>query len=274
MPGLQNKMAKQINLNKPYQELTILKTLILLVFIVLRFWIGPAAKAGDYVAIEEHLGTYLPDQLSFTREDSCQILLLDMIRIPTLIAPVYYNCPGLCTPIMDGIVKLLNQTDLEIGKDFDVINISFHDSETPDLAALKKRNYISLLTDKSGGEDWHFLTGDSQNIANLLDALGYSVMRNGEDILHPASIMIISPDGQIVKYIHGTRYNPIEFKMAVQDASRGKIIPTITRAMKICFNYEPEGRNKQKSVTILGFILMICIGAALFILYPPLKNKS
>ena len=79
---------------------------------------------------------------------------------------------------------------------------------------------------------------------------------------------------KITKYIHGPKYNPIEFKMAVQEVSSGNIVPTITRMMKMCFNYEPEGRNKQKAMTILGFILMISIGAILFILYPPLKNKS
>jgi len=251
-----------------------LQKMILLVFLVLPGWVSAPANAADYVAIEEHLGTYFSEELVFTREDSNQVSLLDMIRIPTVIAPVYYNCPGLCTPIMDGIVKLLQRTDLEIGTDFEVINISFHEAETPDLAASKKSNYISLLENQKIQEHWHFLTGDEKNIGNLLETLGYSVIRKGEDILHPAAIMVISPHGKIVKYIHGTKYNPIEFKMAVQDAASGNVAPTISRIMKMCFNYEPEGRNKQKSITILGFILMISIGTIIFVIYPPLKNKT
>jgi protein SCO1/2 len=232
------------------------------------------AMAVDYVAIEEKLGNYLPAGLVFTKEDSNEVFLQDLIDKPTLIAPVYYNCPGLCTPIMDGMVRLLNQTDLEIGKDFDIINISFHEAETPDLAATKKRNYTGLLENPESGNYWKFLTGDRMNINNLLETLGYSVIWQGEDILHPAAVMIVDPEGQIVKYIHGTKFNPVEFKMAIQDAADRKIAPTITRVMKMCFNYEPRGREKQKSVTILGFILMIGIGTVLFVLYPPLRNKS
>jgi protein SCO1/2 len=235
---------------------------------------GNLCHAGDYVAIDEHLGSYLPKNLRFTTEEGKQVRLLDIINMPTVISPVYYNCPGLCTPVMDGIVKLLNRTDLEIGKDFEVINISFHEAETPELARTKKGNYTSLMENENSSDHWHFLTGDKQNIGTLLDTLGYSVIRKGEDILHPAAIMIVSPNGKIVKYIHGTKYNPVEFKMAVQDAAAEKIVPTITRLVKMCFSFEPEGRDKQKSVTIIGFILTLCIGLVIIFIYPPLRNKT
>ncbi len=231
------------------------------------------ARGNHYVALDEHLGAYLPPDLAFIREDSIMVNLAEMITLPTVISPVYYNCPGLCTPIMDGLVKLMNRTDLRIGKDFQVINISFHEDESPELAARKKKNYLELLEDKQAGESWHFLTGDRENIATLLQTLGYSVIRHGEDILHPAAIMIVSPTGQIVKYIHGTKYNPVEFKMAVIGATDENPMPTITKVLKMCFNYEPAGRVKQKQVTILGFITVLSISLILIIIYPPLKNK-
>jgi protein SCO1/2 len=229
--------------------------------------------ANNYVALDEHLGEYLPPSLLFFNEDSMMVNLFDMIDKPTVISPVYYNCPGLCTPIMDGLVKLLNRTDLEMGKDFQVINISFHEGETPELAAVKKKNYLGLLHDPQAGKHWHFLTGDRVNIGSLLETLGYSVIRHGEDILHPAAIMIVIPGGKIVKYIHGTKYNPVEFKMAVMEAKEGNTMPTITKVLKMCFNYEPAGRGKQKQVTILGFITMLCFALILIIVYPPLKNN-
>jgi protein SCO1/2 len=202
-------------------------------------------RGNNYVALDEHLGDYLPSNLVFIAEDSSMVNLGDMIDKPTVISPVYYNCPGLCTPIMDGLVKLLNRTDLELGKDFQVINVSFHEGEKPELAGLKKRNYLELLHDGHAGvENWHFMTGDRENIASLLKTLGYSVIRRGEDILHPAAIMIVSPGGKIVKYIHGTKYNPIEFKMAVAEAKEENIMPTITKVLKMCFNYEPLKNNK------------------------------
>ncbi len=169
-------MDRRKNLKKLLPGFKVIKTwrnLPLILFSLV--WTCGTSIAGDYVALEEHLGTYLPPELEFTKEDSSLTLLTDMISMPTIIAPVYYNCPGLCTPIMDGMVKLLNRTDLEIGKDFEVINISFHESETPELAVLKKRNYISLTEDENSRDHWHFLCGDSANIGTLLDALGYSV---------------------------------------------------------------------------------------------------
>ncbi len=233
----------------------------------------PCLYASDYVALEEHLGAYLADSLVFTDASGQETRLLEIIDRPTVISPVYYNCPGLCTPIMNGLVKLLNTSDLALGKDFQVINISFHDNEGPDLALVKKNNYLALLEDKGGAENWHFMTGDRENIKVLLDCLGYSVIRHGKDILHPAAIMIVSPHGKIVKYIHGTSYNPVEFKMAIREAAVEKTMPTLTKLLKMCLNYEPAGREKQRRVTILGFIFMLLVAGTLFVLYPPLKNK-
>jgi len=233
-----------------------------------------SGRANKYIALDEHLGEYLPDNLVFITEDSVRVSLADIINKPTVISPVYYNCPGLCTPIMDGLVKLLNRTDLEIGKDFQVINISFHEEETPELAVVKKRNYMELVSDQHTAGHWHFMTGDSENIASLLEILGYSVIRSGEDILHPAAIMVVSPKGKIVKYIHGTKYNPIEFKMAIKEAASEKTMPTITKVLKMCFNYEPAGRGKQKQVTILGFITLLSFALILILIYPPLKNNN
>lgn len=202
---------------------------------------GRPADSG-FVAIREQLGTYLPDDLVFTDENGRVVRLLNLIDKPTVISPVYYNCPGLCTPIMDGIAKLMNRTDLEAGKDFQVIDISFHEGETPELAGIKKRNYVGLLDDRKAGDAWYFLTGDEADIRSLIQSLGYSVIRRGQDILHPAA--------------------------------KGKIMPSIPRVMKMCFNYEPEGKARQRTMTILGFILMISIGLILIIVYPPLKNKN
>lgn len=217
---------------------------------------------------------YLPSSLVFTTEDSMMVNLAEIIDKPTVISPVYYNCPGLCTPIMDGLVKLMNRTDLQMGKDFQVINISFHEDETPGLATLKKRNYMELVNDQQAGKNWHFMTGNRENIGSMLETLGYSVIRHGEDILHPAAIMIVSPRGKIIKYIHGTKYNPVEFKMAVAEAKKENTMPAITKVLKMCFNYEPAGRGKQKQVTILGFITILSFALILIFIYPPLNNNK
>jgi protein SCO1/2 len=236
--------------------------------------LSAAGRENHYVALDEQLGANLPPDLAFVAEDSTTVKLTEMIDKPTVISPVYYNCPGLCTPIMDGLVKLMNRTDLEIGKDYQVINISFHEQETPELAALKKRNYLELVPERRAALHWHFLTGDQQNIGRLLETLGYSVIRHGEDILHPAAIMIVSPGKKIVKYIHGTKYNPVEFKMAIAEAGKESTMPTISKVLKMCFNYEPAGRGKQRQLTILGFITLLSFALVLIVIYPPLNNSK
>lgn len=246
---------------------------------------GTAAVQADgnasvnFGSIDEKLGQYLPESLVFTGSDGKQVRLKDMIDRPTLISPVYYNCPGLCTPIMDGIVKLIERTDLVLGEDYQVINISFNETETPVLASSKKRNYLSLLESydasmsRQAGRSWQFMTGDRENIDLLLNSLGYNIYRRGKDIFHPAAIMVLSPEGKISKYIYGTDFNPVEFQMAVINAKAEETSPTITKLLKACFNYEPSGRHKGKTVTILGFIILIGIAVVIFIAYPPLKNK-
>jgi len=125
---------------------------ILCMFLLAISLVPVTTRGNNYVALDEHLGEYLPSSLAFIRDDSMMVNLVDIIDKPTVISPVYYNCPGLCTPIMDGLVKLLNRTDLQMGKDFQVINISFHEDETPELAFLKKRNYLELLHDGQQGK--------------------------------------------------------------------------------------------------------------------------
>jgi protein SCO1/2 len=233
-----------------------------------------------YVIINEKLGEYLPSSLVFTDTDGKEVRLLDVIDRPTIISPVYYNCPGLCTPVMDGIVKLIQRTSPELGEDYQVINISFNETETPQLALSKKGNYLGVLeqTERYGSTSasaaWHFMTGDRENIDLLLESLGFSIVRKGQDIFHPAGIMLVSREGKIVKYIHGTKYNPVEFEMAVLNAKKEETTPTIAKIMKACFNYEPAGRNKQLNITILGFIVMLSIALVIFVAFPPLRNKA
>ncbi len=247
-------------------------TMILAAFLLS---VSQTGMGNGYVAIEEHLDTYLPDSLLFMTEDSVPVNLREMTgSLPTVISPVYYDCPGLCTPIMNGLATLLKQTDLEIGKDFRFVNISFNESENPYLAAVKKSNYMELANDEMAARYWNFLTGNRKTIDGLLDCLGYSVIRNGKDILHPAAIVIVSPGGKITKYMYGTSFNPMEFKMAIREAARERSVPTITKLLKICFNYEPAGDIKQRHLTIIVFIFMLGAALTLFFVYPPVRNKN
>jgi len=123
---------------------------------------------------------------------------------PAIITPVYYMCPSLCTYTLNGTVALLNELDLKLGKDFSILSYTINPAETPDLAQSKAENYYKELHNpESGRAGWRFLTGPEASIEKLSTSLGFSFKRDGKDYLHGASIMVITPDGRISRYLPG-----------------------------------------------------------------------
>jgi protein SCO1/2 len=170
---------------------------------------------------------------------------------------------------LNGVSTVIDKSDLEPGKDYNLITISFDQSEDYNLAAGKKQSYLDNLDKKIPADSWRFLTGDSANIRKIADALGFKFQRQGVDFMHGASIMMVTPDGKIARYLYGTDYLPFDFKMAVTEATEGKIVPSITKLMKMCFSFDPDGRKYTLNITRVagGFILLMLglfLGLVLF----------
>ncbi len=124
--------------------------------------------------------------------------------------PVYYECPGLCSPMLEGVADVISKADMEIGKDYQVFTISFNPAEKTRLAKEKKENYLKLV--KNGGDvehGWIFHTGDSANINKLLNSLGYKVKREGKEWIHPSATIVVSPDGKITRYLYGVLFSSL-----------------------------------------------------------------
>jgi len=229
---------------------------------------------GVEIGIDEHLGEYVPLELQFVDEEGDTVQLGDLIEKPTVLNLVYYSCPGLCSPLLDGVVEVLDKLDLEPGQDYQVITVSFNPRETVELAREKKRNYFAAfrLRPDYPPSAWRWLVGDSLNIARLTDAVGFRYRKSGDGYLHSAAIMVLGTDGKISRYLYGITFLPFDLKMAIIEASEGRVGPTISRLLQLCFNYDPEGRRYVFNFLRVAGVLILLF-AFIFVVSISLKKK-
>ena len=226
------------------------------------------------IGIVEHLDTFLPTDISLINEDNQEVVLTDLIDKPTIINFVYFRCPGICSPLMEGLAQVMDASDLVPGVDYQVLTISFDPKETIDLGIRKKSNYLNLVNKKDAiRKGWKFFVSDSASIAKGTNAVGFKYKRMGNDYTHAAAVMVVSPKGKITRYLTGINFLPFDFKMAVIEASKGMSSPTINKIMQYCFSYDPIGHAYVLNVTKISATVILFI-AMLFFLVLIFKPKS
>jgi len=218
------------------------------------------------VGIIEHLDEFVPSDIQVMNEDGDIVNLKQQIDKPTALIFVYYRCPGICSPLMDGLADVIQKSDMELAKDYQVLTIGFDPRETIDLAIKKKKNYQGLITNKNTKEGWRFFTSDSANIARVTDALGFKYIKAGVDFTHAATVIVLSPDGKITRYLNGTYFLPFEFKLALLEASKGLSGPTINKILQFCYSYDPVGQAYVLNVTRVSGTLILGLGLIIFLL--------
>ncbi len=249
------------------------KLIIVLSFsvMVLNMWGEETKKIG----VIEHLDEYVPKDIELVDIKGDTIQLGSLFTKPTVFNFVYYRCPGICTPLMDGVTEVVNMSEMDLGKDYQIVTVSFDYTEGYDLA-LKKRNNYSMLVEKEGMEDgWLFFTADSLNVSRLTNALGFSYKRTGNDFIHTAGLILISPEGKITRYLNGTYFLPFEFKLAVIEASKGIPGPTVNRILQFCYSYDPVGQSYVLNITkVSGILILVIAGLVLLVLTVKPKRKQ
>ena len=224
------------------------------------------------IGIDEKLGQIIPLDLTFHDEKGNQVSLRQLIHTPTIIAPVYYSCPDVCSFLLYNLARALNQLPSEPEKEYMVLAISFDETEKPSLAYEKKKMYLKMIEKPFPQEAWRFLTGEQQNIRKLTEAIGFRFKREGKNFLHPVSLVILSSDGKITRYIYGTDLLPFDLKMALLEASQGRIGPTVTKVLRFCFSYDPKGRKYVfNTLKVTGVVTLLF--ALSFILFLVFKGK-
>lgn len=260
------------------------KTFLLLAFTVLLsgadlFGQSPVQSptTNSAIGIDEHLDQYIPNDIFLIDENGQKVRLTDLIDKPTVINWVYYRCPGICSPLMEGLAKVMDASDLVPGKDYQVLTISFDPQETIDLGIRKKINYLNLVQKKDEIKNgWHFFVADSASIAKGTNATGFRYEKQGNNYIHAASICIVSPKGKITRYLNGISFLPFEFKMAIVESQKGLSAPTISKVLQYCFSYDPVGKTYVLNVTkITGTIILFLAGVFfLFLIFKPKRKKT
>jgi protein SCO1/2 len=218
------------------------------------------------IGIVEKLDEYVPLDAMIVNEKGDTVILGDILDKPTVLNFVYFRCPGICSPLMDGLADVIDATDLVLGEDYQAVTISFDHRERTFLATRKKNNYLNLMEKKEEAQaGWQFFTSDSANIMKLTEAAGFRFKPTGNDFIHAATLIIVDPEGKITRYMNGIYFLPFELKMSIIDAAEGKSGPTINRVLQYCYSYDPEGQKYVLNITKVTGTLIIFIGLVLFI---------
>lgn len=231
-------------------------------------------SSGEKLGIYEKLDEYVPDSVYFYNESGELVNFKNLIDKPTIVTLVYFTCPGICSPLLDGIADVIGKTDMELGKDYQVLTVSFNEDETPELAVSKKKNYVAQVKKDIDESHWKWMTGDSVNIHKLTNSLGYQFKREGKDFVHAAAIMVLSPQGKITRYLYGTYYLPFDVKMALVEAAEGRSGPTINKILNYCFSYDPEGKKYVFNITKVAgtIIIVLAVGLLLYLIFSKRKK--
>jgi len=195
------------------------------------------------IGIDEKLGQFVPLDLTFNDEGGNPVTLKQLIHTPIILTPVYLHCPNVCSLLLQNLADVLNKLPAEPDREYKVISVSFDETEKPDLALQKKKIYLKMIQKPFPEGAWRFLTGDKENIRKLTDAMGFHFKREGEDFEHPVAIIILASDGKITRYMVGASPLPFDLKIALVEASRGRIGPTIAKVVRFCFSYDPKAHK-------------------------------
>jgi len=205
-----------------------LRRLLPLVFVVLRIASAPArAQSGlppvlADVRIDQRLGEAVPLDLAFKDERGEDVRLGRYFGAkPVLLMLVYYQCPMLCTEILSGTLRALRVLPFDVGREFEVVTVSFDPDETPEMAALKKDYALSRYGREGAAAGWHFLTGSEPSIRALTDAVGFRYTRDPEtgQFAHASGVIVLTPAGKLSRYFYGIEYSPKDLRLGLVEAS-------------------------------------------------------
>jgi len=228
------------------------------------------------VKIEQKLDQQLPLDLVF-RDESGQPVKLGQYfgKKPVVLAFVYYDCPMLCTQVLNGMVTSFRVLPFQIGNEYDVVTVSFDPRETSVLAAAKKKVYVNYLPDRmhaNASNGWHFLTGDQESIAKLTDAAGfrYQYDEATKQFAHASGIMLTTPQGKLSRYFYGVDFPARDLRLGLIESSENKIGSRVDQLLLYCYHYDPAsgkyGAPIMKVMRIAGVMTMIGIAAMLLLL--------
>ena len=234
------------------------------------------------IGVDEKLGNTIPLDIEFTNSDGNRVILGDLIEQgkPVLLNPLYYDCPVLCSLVLDAVFKVVNEMAWSPGRDYTIISFSIDPRETYELAARSKEMYIHDLNRDGAEYGWHFLTGPEESVKKLTDAVGfrYTYHEQTGEYLHLASIMLLSPEGTITRYLYGAAFREFDLRNALFEAAEGTIGNTIDRVLFYCFTYDPSSQSyvpvAMNIMKLGGLATVIILGIFLSVFWRRERRSS
>ena len=218
------------------------------------------------VGIEQNLNEQIPPGLTFRDETGKTVTLGDYFgKKPMILNLVYYQCPMLCGEVLTGLESALRVLKFDVGKEFDVLTVSFDPKETPEMASAKKAEYLKRYGRPGAADGWHFLTGPAGSIDALTKAAGFQYQydpRSGQ-FAHATAIMVLTPEGKIAQYYYGVEFAPKDLRLGLIQASENKIGTVVDQVLLYCYHYDPD---TGKYGAIISRVLQLAAGATVLIL--------
>lgn len=225
----------------------------------------------ENVGIDQRLDEQLPLSLRFTDDRGKEIQLKDYFGDrPVILVLAYYECPMLCTLVLNGLLRAMRVMNLDAGEDFNVVTVSIDPGETTELAQAKKREYLSKYQREGAETGWWFLTGEEENIHKLADAVGfrYNYDPESDQFAHAAAIMIATPEGRLARYYYGVEYSPKDLRLGLIEASEGNIGSPVDQILLFCFHYDPTtgkyGLVIWRVIQLAGGLTVLGLGILVF----------
>jgi protein SCO1 len=218
------------------------------------------------IGLDQKLGYSLPLDAVFRDEEGRSVRLGDYFGTrPVILTLVYYECPMLCTQVLNGLTAAMRTLQFSVGQEFDVVTVSFDPTETPELAAAKKAAYLERYGRESAAAGWHFLTGDQRYIEALTKAVGFRYAYNEslDEFAHVSAIMVATPDGKLSHYFYGIDYGPRDLRLALIEAGERKVGSPVDQILLYCFHYDPSSGQYSLAVMRLvrtaGFATLVAL---------------
>jgi len=236
--------------------------------------VGVRPELLKQVGIDQKLNQTIPLNLAFRDENGNRVELGQYFgQKPVILTLVYYNCPMLCTQVLNGVESGLKELPTDIGKQFDVVTISIDPTESHVLAKVKKEMYVGMYGRPGAAEGWHFLTGDEAQIKQLADAVGfrYAYDPDTKQFAHASAIMLLTPEGKISRYFYGIQFPSRDLRLGLVEASEGKIGTPVDQVLLFCYHYDPAtgkyGLLISRVIQAGGALTVLILGIAMVILF-------
>jgi protein SCO1/2 len=233
------------------------------------------------VAIEQRLDEQIPLDLAFRDETGKTVRIGEYFgKRPVILNLAYYTCPMLCSEVMAGLTSALRVLKFDVGKEFDVLTVSFDPRDTPEIATAKKAEYLNRYNRPGAAQGWHFLTGPEESIAALTKAAGFQYQYDPKtgQYAHGTAILVLTPEGKISQYYYGVEFAPKDLRLGLIQASDHKIGNLADQVLLYCFHYNPDtgkyGAVIMRVLRLAGFATMLLVGGLVLVLSRFTKNRG